>query len=78
MIVKPKRVLWPTDFSRLSLHGALYARGLRELFDAELKSKGFKKAVKKTPVKAVFIYRVAEGGFVVKFLKGRGSGSIST
>jgi len=45
---------------------------LMELFDAELKSKGFKKTTKKSPVKAVFLYRVAEGGFVVKFLKGRG------
>jgi nucleotide-binding universal stress UspA family protein len=36
MIVKPQRILWPTDFSKLSLQGARYARGFRELFDAEL------------------------------------------
>lgn len=36
MIVKPKRILWPTDFSALSLHGARYARGFCEMFGAEL------------------------------------------
>lgn len=36
MIVRPKRILWPTDFSNLSLHGARYARAFRELFQAEL------------------------------------------
>mgnify|MGYP001258053483 CR=1 FL=1 len=36
MVVHPRRILWPTDFSPLALHGALYARGLREVFDAEL------------------------------------------
>jgi universal stress protein A len=36
MHVKPERILWPTDFSPLALHGARYARGLRELFAAEL------------------------------------------
>jgi nucleotide-binding universal stress UspA family protein len=36
MIVSPKRILWPTDFSALSLQGARYARGFREIFGAEL------------------------------------------
>ena len=36
MVVSPKRILWPTDFSSLSCHGALYARGFREVFKAEL------------------------------------------
>lgn len=36
MEVKPKRVLWPTDFSDLSLHGGRYARAFCELFEAEL------------------------------------------
>jgi nucleotide-binding universal stress UspA family protein len=36
MTVQAKRILWPTDFSTLSLHGGLYARGFRELFQAEL------------------------------------------
>ncbi len=36
MVVSPKRILWPTDFSPLSLHGARYARGFREVFAAEL------------------------------------------
>jgi len=36
MLVSPKRVLWPTDFSELALHGGRYARGFCELFDAEL------------------------------------------
>jgi len=36
MEVKPKRILWPTDFSELSLHGGRYARGFCELFAAEL------------------------------------------
>ncbi|MBP7746174.1 MAG: universal stress protein [Phycisphaerae bacterium] len=36
MVVKPKRILWPTDFSALSLHGARYARAFRESFNAEL------------------------------------------
>ncbi len=37
MIVSPKRVLWPTDFSSLSLHGGRYARGFSEVFGAELR-----------------------------------------
>ncbi len=36
MLVQAERILWPTDFSSLSLHGSLYARGFRELFQAEL------------------------------------------
>lgn len=36
MPIKPKRILWPTDFSPMSLHGAKYARGLCEKFGAEL------------------------------------------
>lgn len=36
MEVHPKRVLWPTDFSELSLRGGRYARGFCERFDAEL------------------------------------------
>jgi len=36
MMVRPKRILWPTDFSPLSLFGARYARGFTELFEAEL------------------------------------------
>lgn len=36
MVVTPKRMLWPTDFSPLSLQGARYAGGLREVFGAEL------------------------------------------
>jgi nucleotide-binding universal stress UspA family protein len=36
MLISPKKVLWPTDFSELSLHGGRYARGFRDLFGAEL------------------------------------------
>ena len=36
MTVNPQRILWPTDFSPLSLHGARYARGFCELFNADL------------------------------------------
>lgn len=36
MQVSPKRVLWPTDFSELSLRGGRYARGFCEHFGAEL------------------------------------------
>ena len=36
MLVSPKRMLWPTDFSPLSFHGARYARGLRDIFQSEL------------------------------------------
>jgi nucleotide-binding universal stress UspA family protein len=34
--VRPKRILWPTDFSQLSLVGARYARAFCELYDAPL------------------------------------------
>ncbi len=36
MTVSPRRILWPTDFSTLSLHGARYARAFRDSFSAEL------------------------------------------
>lgn len=36
MVVNPQRVLWPTDFSELSLRGGRYARGFCEHFGAEL------------------------------------------
>ncbi len=36
MLVQPKRILWPTDFSALSLHGARYSRGFCERFGAQL------------------------------------------
>jgi nucleotide-binding universal stress UspA family protein len=36
MIINPKRILWPTDFSPLSLKAADYANGFRDIFDAEL------------------------------------------
>ena len=36
MIVSPKRVLWPTDFSELSLQGGRYARGFCDVFGAKL------------------------------------------
>ena len=36
MLVSPKRVLWPTDLSELSLHGGRYAHGFRDLFGAHL------------------------------------------
>ena len=36
MVVSPKSILWPTDFSELSLHGARYARGFRDVFGAAL------------------------------------------
>jgi len=32
----PKKILWPTDFSALSLEAAQYARRYQEKFDAEL------------------------------------------
>ncbi|MFH1417834.1 MAG: universal stress protein [Planctomycetota bacterium] len=32
----PERILWPTDFSDLSLKASPYARGFRDLFKAEL------------------------------------------
>jgi len=36
MPMRPKRILWPTDFSKLSFHGARYARFFAEMFGAEL------------------------------------------
>jgi universal stress protein A len=36
MTVRPERILWPTDFSTLALHGARYAHGLRDAFGAAL------------------------------------------
>lgn len=36
MDVKPTRILWPTDFSELSLCGGRYALALRDHFSAEL------------------------------------------
>jgi universal stress protein A len=36
MIVHPKQILWPTDLSELSLRAGKYARGLCQLFSAEL------------------------------------------
>ena len=36
MVVSPQRILWPTDFSELSLRGGRYARGLCEHFGARL------------------------------------------
>lgn len=36
MKMHPKRVLWPTDFSDLSLEGARYARAFRDAYGAEL------------------------------------------
>ncbi|MFN0136087.1 MAG: universal stress protein [Phycisphaerae bacterium] len=36
MQVKPTRILWPTDFSELSLHAGRYARAMADQFGAEL------------------------------------------
>jgi nucleotide-binding universal stress UspA family protein len=36
MLIHPKRILWPTDFSPLSMKGAEYANAFRRVFDAEL------------------------------------------
>lgn len=36
MVIQPKQILWPTDFSELSLHAAAYARAFHEHFGAEL------------------------------------------
>lgn len=36
MVVSPKNVLWPTDFSSLSLHGGHYAKGFCDVFGARL------------------------------------------
>ncbi|MDX2200671.1 MAG: universal stress protein [Phycisphaerae bacterium] len=36
MTLNPKRVLWPTDFSNLSMMGANYAKALRDQFGSEL------------------------------------------
>lgn len=36
MKISPKRILWPTDFSELSLHAGRYARGFCELAKAEM------------------------------------------
>ena len=38
MDVKPDRILWPTDFSDLSLKGGRYAYGLCSHFDAQLQN----------------------------------------
>jgi universal stress protein A len=35
-MLKPKRILWPTEFSTLSMKAGRYARGFREAFGAEL------------------------------------------
>ena len=36
MVIDVKRILYPTDFSGLSLHALPYARDLAEMFSAEL------------------------------------------
>ena len=36
MVVSPRKILWPTDFSALSLQGGRYAHGFRDVFGAEL------------------------------------------
>lgn len=36
MTIQPTKILWPTDFSELSLRAASYARGFCEKFGAEL------------------------------------------
>jgi nucleotide-binding universal stress UspA family protein len=36
MLIHPKRILWPTDFSPLSIKGAEYADAFRRAFGAEL------------------------------------------
>ncbi len=36
MTLSPKRILWPTDFSELSLIGGRYAQAFRQAFNAEL------------------------------------------
>ena len=36
MVINPKNILWPTDFSPLSLHGGRYARAFRDVFGAKL------------------------------------------
>ncbi|MFO0839811.1 MAG: universal stress protein [Phycisphaerae bacterium] len=36
MPIKPQRILWPTDFSELSLLAGRYARGFRDTFGGEL------------------------------------------
>lgn len=36
MQLQPRRILWPTDFSPLSLHGGRYARAFQADFGAEL------------------------------------------
>lgn len=36
MKISPKKILWPTDFSELSLNAADYVRGYRDTFDAEV------------------------------------------
>jgi len=35
-MLRPKKILWPTDFSELSLLGARYARAFGALFSAEV------------------------------------------
>lgn len=36
MPIRAKRILWPTDFSELSLHACKYAKAFRDLFGSEL------------------------------------------
>ena len=36
MKISPKKILWPTDFSELSLNAGGYVRGYRDTFDAEV------------------------------------------
>ena len=36
MIINPKRILWPTDFSPLSLKAAEYVNGFRNIFEADV------------------------------------------
>lgn len=36
MIVRPQRILWPTDFSTLALRGARYARAFCDTFRAHM------------------------------------------
>lgn len=36
MLINPKKILWPTDFSVLANQAAQYAQGFRDVFGAEL------------------------------------------
>jgi len=47
-------------------------RKLVEVLGEELKNDSYRKAIRQHPPRAVMVYKVSEGGFIVKYLQGKG------